>query len=96
MFGGRPHSRKRTLVMDRTKYRYQKFLSDIAGQDIKAHHGGPENAVRIVRGWLGANTPGPHPSETLVLRSYRNYRRWRPRILKELGSQNQTSMTNCG
>jgi hypothetical protein len=31
-FGGRNQSRKRCLVLEAEKYRYQKFLSDIAGQ----------------------------------------------------------------
>lgn len=28
---------KRLLIMDRTPYRYQKFISDIAGHDIVSH-----------------------------------------------------------
>jgi len=86
-FGPPLQRKKKTLIMDRRRYRYQRFLSDISGQDIQAHSDGPENVVRIVRRWLVANTAPPHPSEAFVLRSYRNYRRWRPRILAELGSQ---------
>ncbi len=35
-FEGRS-SRKRCLIMDRAPYRYKRFISDIGGQDIKAH-----------------------------------------------------------
>lgn len=86
-FGASPQDRKKILILDRTRYRYQKFLSDIGGQDIKAHGDGPENLVRIVRGWLRLNSTAPCPSETFVLRCYRNYRTWRPRILYELGTE---------
>ncbi|MDB5306999.1 MAG: hypothetical protein JWO38_1201 [Gemmataceae bacterium] len=46
--------RKAILVLDRQKYRYQKFLSDIAGQDIRSHNNDPETLIREVRGWLQA------------------------------------------
>jgi hypothetical protein len=51
-FGTGWHRSKRCLVLDRERYRFQKFISDIAGQDIKAHGNSPENVVRTVRDWL--------------------------------------------
>jgi hypothetical protein len=51
-FGGEPHPRKACLVLDRDRYRFQRFISDIAGQDIHAHGGDPRKAVREVSGWL--------------------------------------------
>ena len=51
-FGGRKHSRKSCLILDRDQYRYQKFCSDIAGQDIRAHRNEVSQAVRAVREWL--------------------------------------------
>jgi hypothetical protein len=54
-FGGEPHSRKACLVLDRERYRFQRFISDIAGQDIHAHGGDPRKAVREVSGWLRNN-----------------------------------------
>ncbi|WP_242112026.1 hypothetical protein [Luteimonas aquatica] len=44
--------RKRLLILDTEPYRYQKFLSDIAGQDIRAHGNAPEKVLREVREWL--------------------------------------------
>jgi hypothetical protein len=44
--------RKSCLVLDREKYRYQKFCSDIAGKDIAAHEDDPERAVKAARNWL--------------------------------------------
>ena len=40
------------LVMERTAYTAQKCLSDIAGQDSKAHGGSVGRIVTIVRAWL--------------------------------------------
>jgi len=52
-FGAGHHRQKVTLILDSDRYRYQRFLSDIAGQDIKAHGDDPEKAVAVVRKWLG-------------------------------------------
>jgi hypothetical protein len=38
-FGGQPHNRKKTLIFDRDRFRYQSYISDIAGQDIHPHNG---------------------------------------------------------
>src|SRR5262249_29633577 len=50
-FGGRS-SQKRCLIMDRAPYRYQRFISDIVGQDIWAHNRNPTMAIRHVLGCL--------------------------------------------
>ena len=46
------------LILDRERYRYQEFLSDIAGQDIHSHDGNPLGAMTAVRNWLNAQSPG--------------------------------------
>jgi len=51
-FGGPTHSRKSCLILDREPYRFQIFCSDIAGQDIRAHHNDVRQAVGAVRDWL--------------------------------------------
>jgi len=48
---------KNCLILDREKYRYQKFISDIAGQDIQAHDNDPQKVVVHVRNWLRSATP---------------------------------------
>ena len=46
---------KKCLILETEKYRYQKFMSDIAGNDIRAHHDDPELAMKNVRDWLKIN-----------------------------------------
>jgi hypothetical protein len=48
---GRQRS-KNCLILDRTPYRYQRFCSDLAGNDPKAHGDKPRTAVIVVRNWL--------------------------------------------
>jgi len=52
-FGARHQRDKACLILDREKYRYQIFCSDLAGQDHPKSHGGtPQGAVKCVRNWL--------------------------------------------
>src|SRR5688572_26802362 len=56
-FGTGKQKLKNCLVLDVERYRYQKFISDISGQDIVAHAGKPVHAIRVVRDWLSDATP---------------------------------------
>jgi hypothetical protein len=51
-YGGEDHKMKRCLIIDIEQFRYQKFISDIAGIDITEHKGEPKRAVVSVRQWL--------------------------------------------
>jgi hypothetical protein len=52
---------KSCLILDRERHRYQRFCSDISGQDIEAHAGQPRQAIRSVRDWL-SNATSPRRS----------------------------------
>jgi hypothetical protein len=56
-FGGVRQGEKIALILDVEDNRYDKFISDISGQDIKEHGGDPVAAVKAVRNWLANNTP---------------------------------------
>jgi hypothetical protein len=58
-FGAGINKKKISLVLDLEPWRYQKFISDIAGHDIRAHGGKPENAIVAVRNWLATSTKHP-------------------------------------
>jgi hypothetical protein len=51
-FGAAQQRREVCLILDTEPYRYQKFCSDIAGQDIRAHSNEGPTAVTVVRDWL--------------------------------------------
>jgi hypothetical protein len=72
-FGEAEQRAKRSLVVDRTPYRYQKFCSDIAGQDIEAHANKPAKAIELVRNWLSgpaAERGSRIPSGSVVAERY--------------------------
>ena len=48
-YGAAGQKAKRMLVLDVEQYRYQRFISDLAGMDIHEHRGDPVRAVRETR-----------------------------------------------
>ena len=84
-FGARPHRDKHCLVLEADRYRYQKYLSDIAGQDIRQHDNEPAKAVGAVRDWLAASrakSAKPLPGATAIMRHYREFQANLPAMLR--------------
>lgn len=46
------YAAKKFLILEKERYRYQKVISDISGNDIKAHKNQPEQVVKVVRDWF--------------------------------------------
>ncbi len=51
-FGIADLKKKKILIVDSEPHRYVKYLSDIAGQDIKVHGNDPLDYIKVVRDWL--------------------------------------------
>jgi hypothetical protein len=81
-FGTGLHSRKSCLVLDRDRYRYQEFISDIAGQDIAAHANDPAAAIKAVRDWLSIAKAGIRrpPGGAAIAARYSRFADELPRI----------------
>lgn len=52
LYGGREQKGKRCIVLDRERYRYQRYISDIAGQDIHSHDGSERRLIEELAAWL--------------------------------------------
>lgn len=83
-FGVRGHKRKACLILDSERYRYQKFISDIAGQDIKAHENDPRIVIRVVRDWLRTYSKESIPSGSVIWSRYQAFEKDLPLLCKEL------------
>lgn len=84
-FGARRQRDKHCLVLEAERYRYQKYLSDIAGQDIRQHDNEPAKAVGAVRDWLAASRPKsakPLPGATAIMRHYSEFQANLPAMLR--------------
>jgi hypothetical protein len=84
-FGGKTHSDKIGLILDKERFRYQKYLSDIAGQDIRSHNDKPENAIKAVRDWLAtSDRTVTMPGTAVLKRRYRKFQQQLPKMCKDL------------
>lgn len=94
-FGGRQQANKQCLVLEREAYAYQKYLSDIAGQDIYPHGDEPREVVRHVRDFLNMLTNGvPLPGVEAILSDYDAFERGLPVVRRELGLDENLSYSD--
>jgi hypothetical protein len=90
-FGTGGQKGKACIVFDREPYRFQRFISDIAGQDIRTHGGDVPTLIRELAAWLrtqpgGLQAGGLYRSPGAPLRNQRTPRRW-PAHLRLVGRQ---------
>lgn len=87
-FGTTAHQRKSCLILDRVAFRYQKFMSDIAGQDISHHNNNPRKAIRAVRDWLSTESGRSGiPGELEIWKRYLKFQQDLPAMCKVLKTQ---------
>ena len=83
-FGIEEQERKKCLILDTEPYRYQQFISDIAGQDIQAHNNSSREIITRVRNWLRtASRRESIPGGSIIWRRYRDFRRDLPQTARE-------------
>jgi hypothetical protein len=92
-YGGARQRGKVALILERDQYRYQKFCSDISGQDVRAHGNETLQAIAAVRDWLSSTPDAPKgiPGGDEMARRYYRFgvalpamcrrRRWKHRSL---------------
>lgn len=81
-FGSTDQRRKRALILDREQYRYQRLMSDIAGQDIVSHSGNPAEAIIAIANWLRQQSRVTTvPGGQAIAREYAAFQQDLPKIL---------------
>lgn len=91
-FGRAEQRHKTCLILDVERYRFQRFISDISGQDISAHAADTTRAMKAVRDWLSNATPSSIsiPGGVLIASRYAVFRKDLPAMCEKLHS---TSMS---
>jgi hypothetical protein len=76
LLGEARHCRKRALILDAERHRYDAALSDVSGQDIEAHSNDPDQVIRCVRNWLSehrSHNAAPLPGAAAIQSDYRRF-----------------------
>lgn len=82
-FGSGHQQHKVILVMDVEPFRYQRFISDISGQDVYAHGGTQHGVINHVRDWLRQERSPRRliiPGGTHVLARFNRFKKTLPSI----------------
>lgn len=84
-FGRSEQQQKIGLILDREKYRYQTFISDLSGQDIRAHDDDPRRAITIIRDWLRSASHRPDiPGGKVIGERFGRFLEQRPELCNGL------------
>ena len=66
-------SKKEILILEKEKYRYKEYLSDISGNDIEAHKNSPEIIMKSIRDWFRKKNKNV-PSHIKILDAYLKFK----------------------
>ena len=78
------HRRKSLLIFDSEQHRFQKYVSDISGQDVHRHSNDPKVAVARVRDWLRIESEMAMPGGNVIYERYLAFRHDLPKVCAEL------------
>jgi hypothetical protein len=82
-YGTKAHKSKRCIIFDRQPYRYQRFISDIAGQDIHSHNGDEGILIAELATWLRDQSREKMiPGGRLIAREFATFKAELPEICK--------------
>ncbi len=87
-YGDENQRHKRCLILDTERFRYQKFISDIAGMDIREHGADPARASLELRNWLKNVSRRTLPSAKEIGALYDRFQKARLKISAKLGFDN--------
>lgn len=83
-YGDKRNIDKSMLIFEREKYRYQEFISDISGKDVKPHENKEENVIICIRNWLSESISDVIPGGKRIYNKYLMFRLFLPSMCKEV------------
>jgi hypothetical protein len=93
-FGGKLHKEKNALILEKDKYSYQKYLSDLNGVDVKAHANKPDQIVLAVRNWLHtASGRKTIPSAEVIRKNFDEFMNFRLPVMLETSHTELKALT---
>ncbi len=81
-YGTGAQRKKTCIILDRDERRFRDFLSDIAGQDVRAHNDDPADLIREVRNALVTTRPAgvELPSGRFIAERFSVFEQEMPRL----------------
>lgn len=85
-FGQNNQKQKNCVVLERYPYRYQKYISDISGIDVKQHNNSMNRCVESIRNWLSTSSRRTTIPESEII--YSRYLKYKRDLTKVCNSRN--------
>jgi hypothetical protein len=79
---------KKCLILDKERFRYTRVISDISGNDIRAHNANDKDLIREVRNWIRTNTNRFVPAANTIWDDFNLYSIDFEKTCKEKGYDN--------
>ena len=73
VYNPRKHRSKRSLILEKDKYRFQAAISDLSNSDIRHHNGEPAAVVTAVRNWFAENGLKGIPSASSIWYGFNDF-----------------------
>lgn len=84
-FGNGNNRHKNCIVLDREKYRYQQYISDISGIDVHSHKNRIKDLIINIRNWIQTDTKILYlPLPDVIYRRYKKFEKQLPKIQSAL------------
>jgi hypothetical protein len=65
------------LVFEKQSHTYEKYISDIKGQDISSHNNDPKTLIKKIRDWLDTNSKNIYlPGGSFIWKEYNQFQKW--------------------
>lgn len=78
---------KKTLVLEKERYRYQAAISDLSGSDIKNHKDEPMELIKVVRDWFVTEELKTGPSRNKIWYAFNEFTSYLEEKLIEEGHE---------
>jgi len=86
-FGGSTQQKKKSMILEKSRYRYQKFISDLSGVDVTSHNNTQRKVITAVRNWLvTASRRTTIPDASLMNTRFRHFQNFMKGLCRDNGS----------
>ena len=82
-FGYNNQTKKNCLIFEKQTHSYEKYISDIKGQDISSHDDKSKIIISKIRDWLKTNSKNKYlPGGSAIWNDYQKFEKWLPQICR--------------
>lgn len=79
-FGDIQQRKKKYLILEKDAHQSKRFISDLSGQDVKAHQNDPQILMKSIRDWLSTKNQKNLPHSPKLFAKYEAFKEILPQL----------------